>query len=113
MKKYRTKGSRVEREFKKMFDSWGFNCFKTPLSGATGIPGLTGDLVVRDPKTYETLLKVEVKARKNPPKVIMSWLKNNELLIIKGDYIKTEEAVAIMPMSTLKFFMNKFLEEEE
>ena len=43
----------------------------------------------------------------------MSWLKNNELLIIKGDYIKTEEAVAIMPMSTLKFFMNKFLEEEE
>jgi|TARA_R100001143_G_C3265796_1_gene89864 hypothetical protein len=110
MKKYRTKGTRVEREYKNMFKRWGFDCFKTPLSGATGIPGLTGDLVLT--LDSDTKFSIECKARKNPPKVIEGWLKNNDILLIKGDYIQVDSSTAIMSVSTLRVLLNKFLEEE-
>ena len=99
--KPKNKGRRKEHLVKKWFEHNGFNAFRTPLSGA--LRDFPGDVQVR--LNNEVRLKVEVKARKNPPKVFTGWIGGNDLLVLMPDQgIRCRKAMRLLPMRTYPRF---------
>jgi|TARA_R110002020_G_scaffold318409_2_gene534079 hypothetical protein len=107
--KPKNKGRRKEHLVKKWFEHNGFNAFRTPLSGA--LRDFPGDVQVR--LNNEVRLKVEVKARKNPPKVFTGWIGGNDLLVLIPDHHSVQESYAFMPMRTLQELIGKWNEESD
>ena len=96
--KPKNKGRRKEHLVKQWFEHNGFNAFRTPLQ-------------VR--LNNEVRLKVEVKARKNPPKVFTGWIGGNDLLVLIPDHHSVQESYAFMPMRTLQELIGKWNEESD
>jgi len=71
------KGYRREREVVLRLTEAGLDAKRTPLSGALG-GDLRGDVIVED-------TRLEVKSRREPPKVLEGWLDDNDALVLIAD----------------------------
>ena len=77
------KGSRRERSIVELFESYGVDAQRVPLSGAAG--GLfSGDIVINEE------YKMEVKSRKDGKgfTCIKKWKGKNDMLVVWEDYDK-------------------------
>jgi len=82
--------------------------FRTPLSGAlTAFPGDVQATICQDLK-----LKIEVKFRKNPPKVFTGWIGGNDLLVLMPERATVQDSYAFAPMRTIQDFILKIFELE-
>jgi hypothetical protein len=86
--KSRSKGTRGEVELRKLLDHIdGVSVKSQPSSGAfgsrIGSRGLQGDLKLT---MGDTAYLVEVKRRKEAPKVLDGWLSGLDVLAIRGDF---------------------------
>lgn len=83
--KAKAKGSRVERQIRKIFEQAGFNVVRS--AGSLG----ESDLYVYN---KEISLSIQVKARKTLQ--LYSWLGNADALVVKAD---REEPLIVLPLS--------------
>ena len=74
------KGYRRERQVVLKLKEQGLEARRQPLSGALG-GDLSGDVICED-------IKLEIKGRAEPPKVLEGWLGNNDGLVIIPDRLK-------------------------
>jgi hypothetical protein len=106
--KPKNKGRVKEHLVTKWFQHQGCLAFRTPLSGAlTAFPGDVQATVCQDLK-----LKIEVKFRKNPPKVFTGWIGGNDLLVLMPERATVQESYAFAPMRTIQDFILKIFELE-
>ena len=83
---------------------------RVPGSGA--FDGLDGDVTLNlSDYGYATPLKIEVKARKNPPKMFDRWLGNCDILFIWNDY--TRSPAVYMSGETLDLFLELITTRKE
>jgi hypothetical protein len=73
----RQKGYRREREVVLALGEAGLSAQRMPLSGALG-GDLRGDVMVEG-------VRLEVKGRAEPPKVLEGWLRDNDALVLIAD----------------------------
>jgi hypothetical protein len=71
------KGYRREREVVLALGDAGLDAKRMPLSGALG-GDLRGDVMVEG-------TRLEIKGRKEPPKVLEGWLDDNDALVLIAD----------------------------
>ena len=91
------KGSRGEREIVELFESYGVDAQRVPLSGSAG--GLfSGDIVINED------LRAEVKRRKGGQgfTCIEKWKGDNDILFVRKDYSK---ALAVLDAELLAEIM--------
>jgi Holliday junction resolvase len=95
------KGTRNENKTRDYFEKHGINAKRVPGSGAfSGLPLCD---VVAWINGRETT--IEVKARKQEPKVFAGWLGNKDLLFIWSDY--SADPLVILRGKTLMEFIGQ------
>ena len=92
----RSKGARVERGIAKLHQDAGIPCEKVSRSGYTG-----PDLEIAG------CFAGEVKARREPPKTLLRWLGDSDLLFVKPD---REPPVVMMRWETYAALMAAYTE---
>jgi hypothetical protein len=89
----RRKGDRNEYYLRDLHRELGIDCTRHPYSG--GLGGiLAGDLTIEIPGMA---MVGEVKARKQAPKTLVRWLRENDALFIRPD---GEPPLVILPWRT-------------
>ena len=58
-------------------------------------------------------MEIEVKYRKNPPKVFTGWIKGNDVLILIPERTSIQESFFFGPMRTFQEFILKISEQDE
>ena len=102
------KGYRREREVVLALREVGLDANRTPLSGALG-GELAGDVLVKDPGR-SSVERIEVKGRKELPKVLEGWLGENDALVLIAD--RQPWRVYIPFASYLEFLQQRKRERE-
>jgi Holliday junction resolvase len=102
------------RRNKKNVVNWlkhqGIQAFRVPGSGAfQGLPAC--DVVAKIVPDFK--MEIEVKYRKNPPKVFTGWIKGNDVLILIPERTSIQESFFFGPMRTLQEFILKISEQAE
>src|SRR6516225_3596948 len=88
----RDKGNRTERALKRYLLQRGFSAERVPLSGSAG-GRFAGDLLLTLAGRDHI---VEVKARRRGFEALYSWLRDRDMLVVKGD---RRDPLVVLPLS--------------
>jgi len=103
-------GRRKEHDVVNWLKHQGIQAFRVPGSGAfQGLPAC--DVVAKIVPDFK--VEIEVKYRKNPPKVFTGWIKGNDVLILIPERTSIQESFFFGPMRTLQEFILKISEQAE
>ena len=103
-------GRRKEHDVVNWLKHQGIQAFRVPGSGAfQGLPAC--DVVAKIVPDFK--MEIEVKYRKNPPKVFTGWIKGNDVLILIPERTSNQESFFFGPMRTFQEFILKISEQDE